>query len=142
MVTIYLRPGATKGGRSNLHEPSHFHLDSRGTGWLVHSHAWRPPTDVYENEENVVVRVEIAAMREQDFTVTLDGRILVIRGTRADNSDRQAFHQMEIHFGEFVTEFELPYDIAPEKVEAVYQLGMLTVILPKAKPQRIQIEEE
>ncbi len=142
MVTIYLRPGALKGGRSNLHDSPHYHLDPRGAGWLVHSHPWRPPTDVYENEENLVVRVEIAAMREQDFTITLDGRILVIRGTRADNSDRQAFYQMEIHYGEFVTEFVLPYDIVPEKVEAVYQQGMLTVVLPKAKPRRIPIEEE
>lgn len=142
MVTIYLRPGTVKGGRTNLHDPSHFHLDARGAGWLVHSHSWRPPTDVYENEESLVVRLEIAAMREQDFTITLDGRFLIIRGSRSDNSERQAFHQMEIHFGEFVSEFELPYDIIPEKVEAVYQQGMLTVVLPKAKPRRIQIEEE
>lgn len=142
MVTIYLRPGAVKGGRSNIQDVSHFHLGPRGAGWMVHSHAWQPPSDVYETEGNLVVRVEIAAMREQDFTITLDGRSLLIRGVRTDNSERSAFHQMEIHYGEFAVEFELPYDVIPDQVEAVYQQGLLTVVLPKASPQRIEIEEE
>ena len=41
---------------------------------------WRPPTDVYELEETLVVRVEIAGMREEDFIIQLNGRILSIRG--------------------------------------------------------------
>jgi HSP20 family protein len=142
MVTIYLRPGTVKGGRSNLQDSPHFYMDPRGAGWLVHSHSWRPPTDVYETEDDLVVRVEIAAMRDEDFTITLDGRNLMIRGSRTDNSERQTFHQMEIHYGEFAAEFELPYDVVPEQVEAVYQQGMLRVVLPKAKPQHIEIAEE
>ena len=74
-------------------------------------HVWRPPTDVYETEEAIVVRVEIAGMREQDFTVALDDRTLTIRGVRSDPTERRAFYQMEIPFGEFSTEVELPVPI-------------------------------
>ena len=71
-------------------------------------HVWRPPTDVYETEDAIVVRVEIAGMREADFTVALVERSLLIRGVRQDLTERRAYYQMEIPFGEFSTEVELP----------------------------------
>ena len=48
--------------------------------WVLvrHTHTWRPPTDVYETDENVVVRVEIAGMKETDFSVALTDRMLII----------------------------------------------------------------
>lgn len=102
-------------------------------------HTWRPPTDVYETEEAVIIRVEIAGMREQDFIVSLEDRTLVIRGIRTDTSDRRAFYQMEIPFGEFSTEVELPSLVLPEGVEALYRDGFLHITLPKARPQQIRV---
>jgi HSP20 family protein len=78
-------------------------------------------------------------MREQDFTVALEDRTLSIRGVRSDTSERRAFHQMEIPFGEFSTEMELPAPIVPEGVEAIYRDGFLQITLPKARPQQIQV---
>jgi len=112
-----------------------------GLHWRIamRPHVWRPPTDVYETEETIVVRVEIAGMREQDFSVALEDRILTIRGIRSDPSDKRAFYQMEIPFGEFSTGVELPAQIVPEGVEAVYRDGFLQITLPKARPQHIQV---
>jgi HSP20 family protein len=114
---------------------------SEGVHWRIamHPHAWRPPTDMYETEETIVIRVEIAGMREQDFSVALEDRTLTIRGIRSDPTGRHAFHQMEIPFGEFSTEVELPVPITPEGVEAVYRDGFLNITLPKARPQHIQV---
>jgi len=103
--------------------------------------AWRPPTDVYETEDKLIVRVEIPGMREDDFTIELNGRILSIRGVRQDLSERRAYHQMEIRFGEFIIEIELPFHIEVNQVEAVYNNGFLRVILPKARPRQISIAE-
>ncbi|NIP41518.1 MAG: Hsp20 family protein, partial [Aliifodinibius sp.] len=64
-------------------------------------YVWRPPTDVYENEENVYIRVEISGMKNGDFSVTLDDRVLTIRGVRTEKAEQRAYHQMEIRFGEF-----------------------------------------
>jgi HSP20 family protein len=102
-------------------------------------HVWRPPTDVYETEDAIVIRVEIAGMREQDFSVALEDRTLTIRGIRSDPTERRAFYQMEIPFGEFSTGVELPAQIVPEGVEAVYRDGFLQITLPKARPQHIQV---
>jgi HSP20 family protein len=112
--------------------------------WRIISrpHAWRPPTDVYETEDAIIIRVEVAGMRETDFTISLIGRNLTVRGIRQDTSERRAYHQMEIPFGEFSTEFELPYIINPNKVEAVYRDGFLLITLPISQPKRIKVEGE
>ncbi len=92
---------------------------------------WRPPTDVFETEEAIVVRVEIAGMREEDFSISLEDRFLVIHGFRSDLPERRAYFQMEIPFGEFISEVELPCPIISERIAAVYQDGFLRIVLPK-----------
>ena len=101
--------------------------------------AWRPPTDVFEAEDTVVVRVEIGGMREDDFSIELNGRDLTIRGVRQDIQERRAYHQMEIRFGEFIINLKLPDHVDSDRVQAVYSDGFLRVSLPKALPRQIPI---
>lgn len=110
--------------------------------WRIISrpHAWRPPTDVYETDEAIIIRVEVAGMHESDFTISLVERTLTIRGVRQDTSERRAYHQMEIAYGEFNTEVELPYTIISDKVEATYHDGFLRITLPIAQPKHIKVE--
>ena len=112
--------------------------------WRIISrpHAWRPPTDVYEAEGELIVRVEVAGMREADFTISLVERTLTIRGTRQDTSERRAYHQMEIAFGEFTSEVELAFPVVVEKVEATYRDGFLRIKLPIAQPKHVKVEGE
>ena len=112
--------------------------------WRIVSrpHAWRPPTDVFEIDDAIVIRVEVAGMREADFTISLVERNLTIRGIRQDTSERRAYHQMEIAFGEFQTDFELPYPVISDKVEATYRDGFLRITLPLAQPKHIKVEGE
>ncbi len=79
-------------------------------------------------------------MRESDFTISLVDRTLTIRGVRQDTVERRAYHQMEIPFGEFNTEIELPYVIISNEVEAVYRDGFLRITLPIAQPKHIKVE--
>jgi HSP20 family protein len=105
----------------------------------IRSPSWQPPADVYEAEDNLIVRVEIAGMREEDFAIELNGRILSIRGVRQDFPGRRAYHQMEIRFGEFSVELELPCNVDAGQVQAVYERGFLRVQLPKVQPRQINI---
>lgn len=105
------------------------------------SPVWRPPTDVFETLDAVIVRVEIAGMQEENFTISLSGKFLVIRGLRPDVPERRAYHQMEIVFGEFMSEVELPSDVLPEEVKAEYSKGFLRLELPKTQPKKIKIED-
>jgi len=104
--------------------------------------AWRPPTDVYETEDAFVVRVEVAGIREDDFSIHLDGRLLTVRGVRTDTTERRAYHQMEIPFGEFMLEVELTAPVSTDEVEAVYRDGFLRIHLLKSRPHTIIIEED
>ena len=108
----------------------------------VRSSAWRPPTDVYETETEVVARVEVAGMRESDFEVTLEDGFLMISGTRPDIQERRAYHQMEIRFGRFSITVALPQGpVNIEQSHAEYLDGFLTVVLPKTKSKHTTIKE-
>lgn len=109
-------------------------------GLIMQTPAWYPPTDVYETEDNIIVRVEIAGMQDEGFAIELSGRHLLIRGLRQDQPERRAYHQMEIRFGEFAIELALPSPVDSNQVEAEYADGFLRVILPKAHPRHIPIE--
>ena len=109
--------------------------------WVVvrHAHAWRPPTDVYETDENVVVRVEVAGMKETDLSVSLTDRVLIITGVRQDPSPKVAYHQMEIRYGDFRTEVFLHWAVEQENIVATYSDGFLQVMLPKAGARRVPV---
>ncbi len=137
MITVALKPSQ----RRNPPVPDS--SDYVIVNWRIssHPHTWRPPTDVYEREDEVVVRVEIAGMNESDFAISLEQNALVVRGVRPDTNERRAYHQMEINFGEFFTAVEIQMAIDTEHVQAEYQNGFLRVILPKAQPRVIKIKE-
>jgi HSP20 family protein len=107
----------------------------------MRSHVWRPPTDVYETDETIMVRVEIAGMEEAEISIELHEQLLVIHGVRQDVAERRAYHQMEILFGEFMTEIELPGPVVAEEVVAEYKGGFLKVTLPQDRPKRIIVDD-
>ncbi len=135
--------------KSDPHRPGWFsaeeapHLSSETTRWRIVSrpHIWRPPTDVYEVDETIIVRVEIAGMRDAEFSISLEERYLTIRGLRPDVPERRAYYQMEIPFGEFITEVELPCQVVVDEIEAIYRDGFLRIVLPKLRPSQIKIED-
>ena len=104
--------------------------------WHVRSTTWRPPTDLYETEENCVIKVEVAAMRDEDFEVAFEDNILMIRGHRPDLNEKRAYHQMEIRFGRFEIAVEIPVVVDVEKAIAEYKDGFLVIILPKVNSRQ------
>lgn len=105
-------------------------------GWHTRSNIWRPPTDVYETEESVVVKMEIAGMQDEDLEVAVQEDLLLVSGTRSDSSERRAYHQMEIQFGRFSVGIDLPARVEPDHARAEYKDGFLTVQLPKEKADK------
>lgn len=101
--------------------------------WHVRSNIWRPPTDVYETESNVIVKVEIAGMRDEDLEVVVQDHLLLISGSRSDSAERKAYHQMEIPFGRFSVGVELTVQVDTDNATAEYKDGFLTIQLPKEK---------
>ena len=97
---------------------------------------WRPPTDVYETSQDVVIKVEVAGMRPEDFEISFANRILQIHGHRGDRERKQSYHCLEIPYGEFLSEVYLPGDYQEEQIEAQYENGFLKITLPKSAPEK------
>jgi HSP20 family molecular chaperone IbpA len=108
------------------------------SAWMTggQNRVWRPPTDVYETETEIVVQVEVAGAEDTDFYLSLDDRRLTIHGVRDDAiNERRAYYQMEIHFGEFYCDVELPGPVDKEQIQAEYHDGFLRVTLLKMHPE-------
>jgi HSP20 family molecular chaperone IbpA len=100
---------------------------------------WHPPTDVYEVEGGAVVIIEVAGMAGGEFSLILQNRTLVITGHREDANEKQTYRQMEIHYGEFRSEVELPWPVDVDRIETSYSDGFFKVILRKIEPKRIPV---
>jgi HSP20 family molecular chaperone IbpA len=100
--------------------------------WIRETHVWRPPTDVWETDRAIQVRVEAAGMEESDFAIVLEGSRLRISGIRPAPPVQAVYHQLEIRAGEFQTEVELPCRLEPSSIKAQYHDGFLVVNILKS----------
>jgi HSP20 family protein len=103
-----------------------------------------PPVDIYEDEHNLVLKLEIPGVNEEDLNVSLENSTLTIQGERKFEKEEKEdnFHRIERRYGSFTRTFRLPNTIDTEKVEASYDKGILKVSLAKraeAKPKQIKI---
>jgi HSP20 family protein len=114
----------------------------RAIGWQVsiHSYAWTPPTDVFETEASFVIRLEVAGMRQSDFSIDIEDNFLIISGIRSEFPEHRTYQQMEIRFGEFSSAIEVPAGADVTKAQADYEDGFLNVVMPKIKPTPIIIK--
>jgi len=110
---------------------------------VVRREIWHPPTDVYETDSEIIVKVEVAGVHEDDMEVSLDEGILRVSGRRADCSRREtvAVHRLEIQCGEFETHVHLPHAIrADADIQCTYASGILTIVLPKELAHKVHVE--
>jgi HSP20 family protein len=98
---------------------------------------WVPNTDVYSTDNGLVVKVELAGMRNDHLEITVEGNRLRISGTRPDGcrAPKCSFLVMEINYGAFESLLELPpgYDLSQAK--ATYLNGFLRIDVPVAQSQ-------
>jgi HSP20 family protein len=143
MITVILKPGLSRHFLAGSDDPSKFLGHQMNYRLNANPHSWSPPVDIYETEKNLIVLVEIAGMREVDFSISFDRNIILINGVRSSPlSERIAVHQLEIPFGEFSTEIEFSVNIDTNTIEATYQNGFLRINLLKSHPKPIQIAKD
>ena len=106
---------------------------------------WTPACDVYEDEEAVALRFELAGVDPRKVDIRFENGVLTLRGERKlEREDkRDNYHRIELSYGTFTRSFSLPGTIDAEKIKAESKTGILTVYLPKkpeAKPKSIQVK--
>ena len=80
---------------------------------------WQPPVDIYEDEENVVIKAEVPDIDQKDIEVRIEDNTLTLRGERKlDQSVRKDnYHRVERYYGPFQRSFSIPSTIDQEKVK-------------------------
>ena len=122
--------------------------DAMGT-WLGESNGrgntnWVPLADIYENDNDLIAKVELPGVDPNRVDVRVENNGLTIRGERPFDQKvaQENYHRLERSFGTFSRSFALPMTIDADKIHAEYRDGILNLRLPKserAKPKRIQI---
>jgi len=103
-----------------------------------------PAVDIYEDEQNITVKMEVPGIEQKDIDVRMENNTLVVRGERKFEKDEKEenFHRIERRYGSFYRAFSLPNTVDAENVSAEYDNGVLKIKLAKkaeAKPKQIKV---
>lgn len=106
---------------------------------------WTPTVDVYETEQNLVLKAELPGIDPKDLEVRVEDGTLYLRGERKTDRDLKEgnYHRIERSYGAFNRTFALPGSIDADRVAAEYKSGVLTLTIPKkegAKPKTIKVQ--
>ena len=110
-------------------------------GWSMAS----PAIDMYQTDNDVVVKASIPGIKAEEVQINITGDILTLKGEARQEEDRKerSWHIREQRFGSFERSIVLPTDVKSDQAEAVFENGILTITLPKAdevKPKTINIK--
>lgn len=107
---------------------------------------WRPAVDLFEDEDQLMLRVDLPGIDQDKLDIQLTGEELVIRGERPWMAPAKgACVHSERAYGQFHRGFRLGIPVQHDQVQAAYKDGVLTVTLPKAettKPRKIAVHTE
>lgn len=101
---------------------------------------WRPPTDVIETVNEVIILVEIGGMKQKDLNISLSDKTLVIRGERKEKEvkDISCYRSMEINYGMFERNIYLPETADTKSISATYKDGFLEIKINKEEAQKLK----
>ncbi|MDH4206912.1 MAG: Hsp20/alpha crystallin family protein, partial [Desulfobacteraceae bacterium] len=89
--------------------------DSRFSMWN-----WNPTVDIYDNDENIVIKAELPGIDKKDIVIDVKDGVLTLKGERSFDNEvkKEKYYCRERMFGKFERVFRLPADVDPEKISA------------------------
>ncbi len=120
---------------------------SLNSAFSIEERTWRPQVDIYETEEEIILRAEVAGVDKEDLAVEVSRRAIKLTGKRSElpRIDNATYRLAEIQYGKFERVLYLPVPIDTEIVSATYCNGFLEIRLVKQVTDRtytIPISEE
>jgi len=105
---------------------------------------WAPSVDIYETENNLVLKADLPDVDIKDIDVRVENQTLSLSGERKfEHEDKgKGYHRIERNYGRFTRSFAVPNTFDTENISAEFKNGVLTVSLPKkeaAKPRQIKV---
>ena len=117
---------------------------TQGPEEALTSTTFAPPVDVYEDEHNVTLKIEVPGIEEKDIDVRIENNTLTVHGERKYEKEEKEenYRRVERQYGSFTRTFTLPTTVDQESVQADYDKGVLKIKLAKkaeAKPKQIKV---
>ena len=108
---------------------------------------WRPPVDIYETANGIVLAVELPGVNKESVSVEVKEDVLTLKGERQPNPDisEDDYYRRERLFGPFKRAFTLHQNVQPELIKATFKDGILEVEIPrpaKEQPKQITVNVE
>jgi len=106
--------------------------------------SWAPAVDIFETENELVVKADLPEVNEKDIDVRVENNMLTVRGERKfeEKTEKENYLRVERTYGTFSRSFSLPNTVNNEAIKADYKNGVLTVTLPKraeSKPKQVKV---
>ena len=103
-----------------------------------------PHTDMYEKDDEFIVKTELPGVSEKDIEVTFEDDVLTVKAEKKDEAEEDATKRThERFYGQYYRSMFIPFHIESGKILASFKDGVLEVRLPKAeeaKPKRIDVK--
>ena len=112
-----------------------FEPDFLPSTYLFGKGKWGPKLDISEGRKDIIIKAEIPGIEAKDFDISIDGRLLNIRGEKKQeqSENEETYYRVERSYGYFNRTIELPAEVDPNKVDASYKKGILKIKLRKTK---------
>ena len=94
--------------------------------------------DVYQDKDNIIIKSTIAGVKPEDIDISISNDLITIKGKREMEEtvkDEDYFYQ-ECYWGSFSRSIILPMEVKADQAKAELKNGILTIVLPKAKPSK------
>jgi HSP20 family protein len=106
--------------------------------------AWSPAVDIYETEQQLVVKADLPDVDPKDLDIRVENNVLTIRGERKFDKkvNEENYLRVERSYGSFARSFTLANTVNTDDIKAEFQNGVLTLSIPKreeAKPKQIKV---
>lgn len=106
---------------------------------------WSPPVDILERGDEVVLKVDLPGVSQNEIDIRVEEGTVTIQGERrfVKESSEENYVQTERPYGTFRRTFSIPRTIDQESIKASYKDGVLRIILPRKQeiqPKQIVVE--
>lgn len=97
---------------------------------------WSPAVEIREEEKFFAVFVDVPGLKKEEIEIEIKDNRLIVSGERKTTPDPEKVLRSERRYGKFSRIFTLPQDVDTEAIEARFEDGVLSVVLPKQEKMR------
>jgi len=94
---------------------------------------FNPQADAVESEKDFQIQVALPGFKKEDIHLEFQENKLTISGERKFDTEKKdvKYHFIQTNYGHFTRAFFLPDNIDATAIEANFENGILTVVVPK-----------